>query len=249
MYLFWLRGTATLRTLRFCVSLCRWTRCTHSSLNEPHFVQRITYCSNRTLDKPKVNRTPQRPQSVSGALLSKPPIISLLLPVPPPYKTTLLSGVCGSGTTLRRISCFPTMLRSEAPFGIVPDILARMVGSWLRGTATLRMCSSFSSVWRSGLGWREELLQDVLSKEFVDVPMPGNRLRETVLGVGIPVVIPTVPNQPAACFLQFANQIRSLHPSVSSATRRIPGISPPVRSRYKSRRLSSSSANVSPWVR
>jgi hypothetical protein len=43
-------------------------------------------------------------------------------------------------------------------------------------------------------------------------------------------VIPAVANELAAGFFQLADQIRALHPTVNSATRRIPGISPLVRS-------------------
>src|ERR1700683_2231478 len=49
-------------------------------------------------------------------------------------------------------------------------------------------------------------------------------------GVSIPVVIPTAANNLAAGFLQLADQVRAPHPMGNSATRRIPGISPPIRS-------------------
>ena len=45
------------------------------------------------------------------------------------------------------------------------------------------------------------------------------------------------------------NQIGLLHPAVSSTTLRMPGTSPLVRSRKRSRRFSSNSGGVSPWVR
>ena len=57
---------------------------------------------------------------------------------------------------------------------------------------------------------------------------PG--LRKACFGIAVPVVIPTPPNQGASGFFQLADQVGSLHPTVNSAIRRIPGISPLVRS-------------------
>ena len=71
-----------------------------------------------------------------------------------------------------------------------------------------------------------EFLQDVLCQKFVYFPVPGYWLRNICFRVTVPIVITTVPNEHASSFVQFADQIGPLHPRVSSATLRIPEISP-----------------------
>src|ERR1035437_4160857 len=90
-----------------------------------------------------------------------------------------------------------------------------------------------------------ELLQDVPGEVFVHFPMPRHWLGYSGLGVAVPIVLPTVANQHAPECFELANQVGLLHPTASSATLRMPGISPVVRSRYRSRRFSSNSGRVS----
>src|ERR1039458_2478756 len=94
-----------------------------------------------------------------------------------------------------------------------------------------------------------ELFQDVPGEVFVHFLVPGNGLGHSGPGVTIPIVLPTVANQRAPKCFEPANQVGLLHPTASSETLRMPGISPLVRSRYRSRRLSSNSGSVSPWVK
>lgn len=71
---------------------------------------------------------------------------------------------------------------------------------------------------------------------LVDFGVSGNGLGYLRGGVVIPVVLPTVANKYAATRFELPDEIFPLHRSDSSASLRIPGISPLVRSWYRSRR-------------
>ena len=82
-----------------------------------------------------------------------------------------------------------------------------------------------------GIGSAHKLLQDVLSKELLDLPVTGHWLRNARLRIAIPIMISTVADQAASGLFQCPDQVAPLHPIDSSASRRMPGISPLVRSR------------------
>ncbi len=69
-------------------------------------------------------------------------------------------------------------------------------------------------------------------KDFVYLAMARDWLSGAGLRVFIPVVAAAVSDELAAQFFEFANEIGSLHEEMeSSATRRMLGIAPLVRSR------------------
>ena len=70
----------------------------------------------------------------------------------------------------------------------------------------------------------------MLGEILVDFPMPWHRLRLPSFGIAIPVVAATVPHEDAPRFFEAADEVLPLHGTVISATLRIPGISPLVRS-------------------
>lgn len=76
-----------------------------------------------------------------------------------------------------------------------------------------------------------ELLQDLLCQVLMDLTMAWHRLGNSGLGIHIPIVLTAMPDELAPELLDFADQIGSLHEDrCSSATLRIPGIAPLVRS-------------------
>ena len=83
---------------------------------------------------------------------------------------------------------------------------------------------------------------------LVDFGVTWNRLGDLRGGVMIPIVLPAVANQHAATGFELSDEVLALHRSVSSASLRTPGISPLVRSRYRSQRWDSSSSSDCPCV-
>lgn len=94
-----------------------------------------------------------------------------------------------------------------------------------------------------------KLLQDVPCKILLNFPMTRDRLQGSRLWIAIPVMLAAMSDQEAPGVFELSHQVGSFHPTISSATRRIPVSSPLVTSLYKSRKLSSSSARVWPCVK
>lgn len=87
----------------------------------------------------------------------------------------------------------------------------------------------------------------MLGESLIDLPMTWNRLGDASLRVLIPVVFSAMPDEQASGALQFLDEIDPLHDwTESSATRRIPGMAPLVRSRQSSFSCSCKSPMVSP---
>lgn len=80
------------------------------------------------------------------------------------------------------------------------------------------------------IGSTRKLLQDVLRQELLDLTMARHWLRNSRSQIAIPIMISAVADKDASCVFQGADQVDPLHPTDSSATLRIPGISPLVRS-------------------
>ena len=88
-----------------------------------------------------------------------------------------------------------------------------------------------AKIWfKSQLSLKLLQVQDMSCKEFFDFPVARHGLRNARLRVTIPVVFPAVPDEDTSGFFQLADQIRPPHPTDSSATLRMPEISPLVRS-------------------
>src|SRR5467141_2245997 len=83
-----------------------------------------------------------------------------------------------------------------------------------------------------------KLLQNVLSQVLVDFAMPWHWLSDACSRVAVPVVPAAMPHHHASGLLQATDQILPFHRSDNSATLRTSGISPLVRSRKRSFRLS-----------
>jgi len=76
-----------------------------------------------------------------------------------------------------------------------------------------------------------QLLENVPGEIVVDFAVPGHGLGDTRLGILVPIVLAAVPNEPATGFFELADQVGSFHDETeSSATLRIPGMSPLVKS-------------------
>ena len=78
---------------------------------------------------------------------------------------------------------------------------------------------------------KRESLQNVLRKELIDFLMARYRLRNACLSILIPIKFAAVPDENTSGLIEHANQVSPLHPTDNSATLRIAGISPLVRSR------------------
>ena len=91
-------------------------------------------------------------------------------------------------------------------------------------------------------------LQNTLGEVFIDFGVTRYRLRNIRDGIVIPIVLSTVANEQATIGFELSDEIFAFHRSVSSASLRTPGISPLVRSRYRSRRWDCRSSNDSPCV-
>ena len=83
---------------------------------------------------------------------------------------------------------------------------------------------------------------------LVDFAVSGNGLRNLRGGIVIPVVFSAAPDQNAAELFDLPDEIPSLHEIMSSATLRTPGISPLVRSLYRSLKFSCNAPRDSAWV-
>ena len=75
-----------------------------------------------------------------------------------------------------------------------------------------------------------QLRKDVLSEVIADLAMARNGLVNTGLGIAVPVMPSSVPHQHAASPFDLFDQRGSFHATAISATMRIPGNSPLVRS-------------------
>ena len=89
-------------------------------------------------------------------------------------------------------------------------------------------------------------LQDALSEMFVDVGVSWNGLGYLRGWVVISVVLPVVANKHTATRFELPDEVFPLHRSDSSASLRTPGISPLVRSWYRSRRWDCKSSSDCP---
>lgn len=91
-------------------------------------------------------------------------------------------------------------------------------------------------------------LENTLCKMLINLRVAGNRLGNFGGGIVIPIVIPTMANKHATTCFELSNEIFTFHQRVSSASFRTPGISPLVRSRYRSPSWACRSSSDSPWV-
>ena len=91
-------------------------------------------------------------------------------------------------------------------------------------------------------------LQDTFCEMFVDLGVARNGLGNLRGGIVILVVLSTMTDKHTTDGFKFSKEVVALHRSVSSASLRTPGISPLVRSRYRSRRWDCRSSNDSPCV-
>lgn len=90
------------------------------------------------------------------------------------------------------------------------------------GTETLRV-----QQWSNA-----QLLQDLPREIFIDFGVAWDGLGDTCFAILIPIVLAAMPDELTANFFEFADQVLSFHDErLSSAMRRIPGISPLVKSR------------------
>jgi len=75
-----------------------------------------------------------------------------------------------------------------------------------------------------------EFFEDVPGYQFIGFPMIRHRLVNTCVAIHIPTMFAAVADEQTSGVLKLPDQVRVLHPSDSSATRRTPGILPLVRS-------------------
>ena len=88
----------------------------------------------------------------------------------------------------------------------------------------------------TSIGTGAQHFDNVFGQRILDFVVAWNGLRDACLGVSIPVVVSSVTHQLAAVFSNFLDQRSSFHATAKSATLRIPGKAPLVRSAYRSRR-------------
>jgi hypothetical protein len=71
---------------------------------------------------------------------------------------------------------------------------------------------------------------------FVDFDVTRKGLRYFGDGIIIPIILPAMTNEHASVGFELSDEVFTLHRGVSSASFLTPGISPLVRSKYRSRR-------------
>lgn|SRR6185437_6350114 len=76
-----------------------------------------------------------------------------------------------------------------------------------------------------------------LCEVFVDLGVTRNGLRYLGDGIVMPIVFLAMINEHATAGFELSNEVPTLHREVSSTSFRIQGISPLVRSKYRSRRM------------
>ena len=90
--------------------------------------------------------------------------------------------------------------------------------------------------------------QNTFCEMFLDLGVARDGLGNLRGRVVIPIVLSTVTNEHTPNGFKLSDEIFALHRTVSSASFRTPGISPLVRSQYRSRRCTCRSSNDSPCV-
>ena len=83
---------------------------------------------------------------------------------------------------------------------------------------------------------------------FIDLSVTWNGLGNLRGRIVVPVVLTAMTDKHTTGGFKLSKKVFALHRSVSSASLRTPGISPLVRSQYRSRRLDWRSSNDSPCV-
>jgi hypothetical protein len=77
----------------------------------------------------------------------------------------------------------------------------------------------------------QQKTENAACERFLDLTMPGHRLRDTCRWISIPIVFTSMAYQNASTLLDRPEQISPLHGMTNSPTLRAPGICPPERSR------------------
>jgi len=103
--------------------------------------------------------------------------------------------------------------------------------SWWRVWCMALFCGQ--SVIAAGRIYRgiQQKTENAACERFLDLTMPGHRLRDTCRGISIPIVFTSMAYQNASTLLDRPDQISPLHGMTNSPTLRAPGICPPERSR------------------
>ena len=103
--------------------------------------------------------------------------------------------------------------------------------SWWRVWCMALFCGQ--SVIAAGRIYREiqQKTENAACERFLDLTMPGHRLRDACRWISIPIVFTSMAYQDASTLLDRPDQISPLHGMTNSPTLRAPGICPPERSR------------------